>query len=235
VNHATAEPRYLRRDQVADSTGAVVAVDVLRAFTTSAYAFAAGARHIFLCADVDEALAFKAANPRVLAMGEDHGRRIDGFEFSNSPVEVSRADLDGATLVQRTSAGTRGVVAARSAARLWCAGLVNASATAAAVRSADLGAPTYVITGDFPDRPELSGHDDRLTAQLIERARIDAPLEADVTAKMVAASDEAARTLALGGDHVDPEDILYATRVDLFDFAMEAVRTADGLRLQQCT
>jgi phosphosulfolactate phosphohydrolase-like enzyme len=106
VNRATAEPRYLRRDQVADIDGAVVAVDVLRAFTTSAYAFAAGARQIFLCADVDEALAFKTANPGVLAMGEDHGRRIRGFDFSNSPVEVSKAELDGATLVQRTSAGT---------------------------------------------------------------------------------------------------------------------------------
>jgi hypothetical protein len=48
---------------------------------------------------------------------------------------------------------------------------------------------------------------------------------------MVASSDEAARTLALAGDHVDPEDVAYATRVDLFDFAMEVARTADGLRL----
>src|SRR5215467_3701560 len=109
------EPRYLRRDEVEGITGAIVAVDVLRAFTTSAYAFAAGASHIFLCADVDEALAFKAANPGAVAMGEDRGRRIHGFDFSNSPVEVSKADLDGVTLVQRTSAGTRGVVAARAA------------------------------------------------------------------------------------------------------------------------
>jgi 2-phosphosulfolactate phosphatase len=231
VNRATAEPRYLRRDQVDGINGAVVAVDVLRAFTTSAYAFAAGARHIFLCADVDEALAFKVANPGVLAMGEDRGRRIRGFDFSNSPVEVSKADLDGVTLVQRTSAGTRGVVAARAATRLWCASLVNASATAAAVRASGLGTPTYVITGDFPDRPDRSGHDDRLTAQLIDRARTGVPLEADVTAQLVASSDEGARTLALAGDDVDPEDVAYATRIDLFDFAMEVDRTADGLRL----
>jgi 2-phosphosulfolactate phosphatase len=232
VNRTTAEPRYLRRDQVDGIIGAVVAVDVLRAFTTSAYAFAAGACHIFLCAGVDEALAFKAANPGVLAMGEDRGRRIRGFDFSNSPVEVSKADLDGVTLVQRTSAGTRGVVAARAATRLWCASLVNASATAAAVRASGLGTPTYVITGDFPDRPDRSGHDDRLAAQLIDRARTGVPLEADVTAQVVASSDEAARTLALAGDDVDPEDVAYATRVDLFDFAMEVDRTADGLRLR---
>ena len=55
--------------------GAVIAVDVLRAFTTAAYAFGAGAKHIYLVADVDEALAFKAAHPGALAMGEDGGRR----------------------------------------------------------------------------------------------------------------------------------------------------------------
>jgi phosphosulfolactate phosphohydrolase-like enzyme len=33
--------------------GAVVTLDVIRAFTTAAYAFAAGAREIFLCGTVD--------------------------------------------------------------------------------------------------------------------------------------------------------------------------------------
>ncbi len=126
-------------------------IDVLRAFTTAAYAFAAGARHIYLVADVDEALAFKAATPGVLAMGEIHGRRPPGFDFSNSPTEVAAADLTGRVVVQRTSAGTQGVVAARSAARLWCAGLATASATATAVRASGLGPPAYVITGwSFP-------------------------------------------------------------------------------------
>src|SRR5262249_40456686 len=89
------QPRYVRRDQVGDVGGAVVAVDVLRAFTTAAYAFAAGANHIYLCDSVEEALTFKAGNLDVLVMGEDHGRRVTGFDFSNSPVEVSKADLGG--------------------------------------------------------------------------------------------------------------------------------------------
>jgi 2-phosphosulfolactate phosphatase len=225
--------RYLRRDQIGDVGGAVVAIDVLRAFTTAAYAFGAGASHIFLFADVDEALEFKAANAGLLAMGENHGRRIPGFDFSNSPVEVGGADLDGRILVQRTSSGTRGVVAAASAARLWCASLVCASATAAAVTSSGLGPPSYLITGWFPDKPCDSGCDDLLTAQLIERARTGAPVDADATAKRVAESDEASRTLALGGDHVHPEDIELATEVDRFDFAMEVVRTEGLLRLDR--
>jgi 2-phosphosulfolactate phosphatase len=225
--------RFLARWEVADVDGAVVAVDVIRAFTTAAYAFAAGARHIFLVDSVAEALALKADNARLLVMGEDRGHRPPGFDFSNSPVEIAAADLDGRTLVQRTSAGTRGVVAAKSATRLWCASLVCASATAAAVRSSGLGDPTYVITGNVEDDPELNGADDLATAHLIDRARRGDQLDAGGTAHFVANSGEARRTLTLGRGHVDPDDIVYATRVDAFDFAMEVQRVCNRLRLDK--
>jgi 2-phosphosulfolactate phosphatase len=218
---------------VAGVEGAVVVVDVIRAFTTAAYALAGGARHIYLVDSVAEALAVKAADPDILVMGEDRGRRPLEFDFSNSPVEIAGADLAGRVLVQRTSAGTRGVVAARSATRLWCASLVCASATAAAVRASGLGEPTYVITGRFEDRPERQGIDDLATAQLIDRARIGVDLHAVRTAEFIANTDEATRTLTLGHGHVDPDDIAYATRVDAFDFAMEVHRVGDRLRLDK--
>jgi 2-phosphosulfolactate phosphatase len=225
--------RFLPRWEVGDITGAVVAVDVIRAFTTAAYAFGAGASHIFLVDSVDEALALKAEDPGLLAMGENCGRRPDGFDFSNSPVRIAAADLSGRVLVQRTSAGTRGVVAARSATRLWCASLVCASATAAAVSASGLGAPTYVITGRQPpdsDRPS-SGSDDLAAAELIERARTGVDLDAECTAAFLLDCEEATRTLSLGPDHADPDDILFAARVDAFDFAMEVERVGHLLRL----
>jgi len=212
-----------------EAVGAVVVVDVLRAFTTAAYAFAAGARRIWLVGSVDEALAMKAAHPGMLAMGEDLGRRVAGFDYSNSPAELAGADLGGRELVQRTSAGTRGVVAASSAARRWCASLVCASATAAAVAGSGLGDPTYVISGWRDD--EHPGEDDQETARLIERVRTGEPIRARETAKAVAESREAAVTLGLGAGHVDPRDIDLATSIDAFDFAMEARRSANGLEL----
>ena len=214
-------------------TGPVVVVDVIRAFTTAAYAFGAGAEAIYLVAGVDEALQFAAARPGVLAMGENHGRRPEGFDFPNSPAMVSRADLRGRTLVQRTSAGTQGVVGAHRAKRLWAASLACASATARAVQAAELGAPTYVITGCFADRPDTTGDDDRLTADFIEQARLGADLDVDATAQALLATKEAARTLALGPDHCDPLDIEFAARIDAFDFAMEVVRDEHGLRLER--
>ena len=172
----TDEARYLARWELDDVGGVVVAVDVIRAFTTAAYALAGGASAIWLVAGVDEALELAAAIPGALVMGEEHGRRPPGFHLSNSPVHVSEADVDGRVIVQRTSAGTQGVVAARAAERLFAASLVCASATAAAVEATALGVPTYVITGRFPDKPD-GGEDDLLTAQLIERARTGRPLQ----------------------------------------------------------
>lgn len=225
--------RYLARWELDGVSGVVVAIDVIRAFTTAAYAFGAGASSILLVAEVDEAVQLARSIPGALAMGEDHGRRPDAFAFSNSPVQIARADVGGRTLVQRTSAGTRGLLAATDADRVFAASLVVASATAraAAAASADGAAPTYVITGRFPDRPDR-GTDDLLTAQLIERARTGQDLDLVATAAAVRDSDEAARTLALGGTDVDPDDIAFATEVDRFDFAMEAHRV--GGRVELC-
>lgn len=229
--------RFVSTDEVAGTTGAIVVVDVIRAFTTAACAFAAGAERVHLVADVADALAFKAAHPGVIAMGEDHGLRPDGFDLPNSPVLALEADLAGRTIVHRTSAGTRGAVAAMgSATRLWCAALVTASATAAAVTASGLGAPTYVITGRFPprpDRPARSGDDDRLTAEHIESIRHGRDPDRGAVAAAVAGTDEVARTLALGDGHVHPDDIAAATDVDRFAFTMEATITAGHLHLDR--
>ena len=45
----------------------------------------------------------KANRPGTLAMGEDRGLRIPGFDFANSPAEVAADDLRGA--VEEVHAG----------------------------------------------------------------------------------------------------------------------------------
>ncbi|MEO6627324.1 MAG: 2-phosphosulfolactate phosphatase [Aquihabitans sp.] len=225
--------RYVSTPGVVGVGGPVVVVDVIRAFSTAAYAFGAGARCIYLVASVEEALAFKAAHAGSIAMGEDRGLRPDGFDLPNSPALAAAFDMNGRIVVQRTSAGTQGVVAASSASRLWCASLRCASATAAAVRAAGLGAPTYVITGWFADRPDRPGSDDRLTAEHIESIRLADAVDHAEVARRVADSDEATRTLALGPAHCHPDDIALAVDVDRFAFAMEVTSDEFGLRLDR--
>ena len=104
-------------------------VDVFRAFTTAAFCIAAGAREIVLVNDHEQALAMKRADPALFLTGEIEGRPIAGFDVGNSPSAIERLDLSGRRVVQRTSSGTQGVVAASGASAIVLGSFVIAAAT----------------------------------------------------------------------------------------------------------
>jgi 2-phosphosulfolactate phosphatase len=99
--------------------GVVAIIDVFRAFTTAAVALANGASRIVMVGSIQQALALRASGAGQVCMGEVSGRAPDGFDFGNSPFEVSKVDFRGKTIIQRTSAGTQGIVAAGQAERLY--------------------------------------------------------------------------------------------------------------------
>ena len=116
--------------------GAVAVIDVLRAFTTAAAVLANGASRIIMVGAVKEAIKLRDDGLGQICLGEVGGQAPPGFDFGNSPFEVADADLTGKTVIQRTSAGTQGIVAAaRHAQVLYAASLVTATATARALRS----------------------------------------------------------------------------------------------------
>src|SRR5262249_39761965 len=123
------------------ATGAVAVIDVFRAFTTAAVALANGASRIVMVRTVEEALALRKGGIGEVCMGEVRGRAPDGFDFANSPFEISTIDFCGKTIVQRTSAGTQGIAAASKAHRLYAASLVTAEAT---VNGLLLGSPERI-------------------------------------------------------------------------------------------
>ena len=128
-------------------TDTVVAIDVLRAFSAAAYALAAGADSIALVATVEEAFAMKDRLPGVLLMGEVEGLPIEGFDFGNSPAPFETLDLCGRRLVQRTSAGTQGIVRSGRARHLLGASFCCAGATAEYLRRLNPERIALVPTG----------------------------------------------------------------------------------------
>jgi len=115
----------IRIESLLDGTrraaGVVAGIDVLRAFTTAAVALANDANCIV---NVDKALCLRAAGVVQICMGEVKGHAPDAFDFSNSPFELSRAHLRGKSIIQRTSAGTQGIVATIAAECRYAAALV---------------------------------------------------------------------------------------------------------------
>jgi 2-phosphosulfolactate phosphatase len=149
----------------ANCDGIAVVIDVLRAFSTAAYAFAAGAREIYLVATVEEALSLHGVLPHARTMGEVRGRKIPQFHFGNSPAEFLDIKLEGSTLIQRTSAGTQGVVRSTNATHIFCASFVCAAALAAHLRR--LAPPKICLVATGVEE-ELGGDADIACADYLE-------------------------------------------------------------------
>jgi len=131
----------------AAAEGTVVIVDVYRAFTTAAVAFARGVKKIVLVAEVADAIKAKQAGQGDFTAGEVDGKKPAGFDFGNSPYELACADVAGKTMILSTRAGVVGAMGATKAERLYGCALVNAAATARAVLSESPKLVTIVAMG----------------------------------------------------------------------------------------
>ncbi len=109
-------------DRARNANGTVAVIDSFRAFTTAAVALANGVSLIIMVGSVEEALALRAGESGGICMGEVRGEAPDGFDYGNSPFEIGTVDLSGKTIIQRTSAGTQGIVAASTQADRLYAG-----------------------------------------------------------------------------------------------------------------
>ena len=59
----------------------------------------------------------------------------EGFDFGNSPYQITLADLSGTTLIHTTSAGTQGIANASMASEVITGAFVNAKAIASYIQS----------------------------------------------------------------------------------------------------
>lgn len=195
--------------------GHAVIVDVFRAFTTAAFCIAAGAREIVLLADHEQALAMKRADPSLFLTGEIDGRPIQGFDVGNSPSAIEHLDLAGRRVVQRTSAGTQGVVAASNAQEILLGSFVIASATARHL-SRRAGEMTVVAMGRNGVMP----------------ADEDEACAAYIAAQLMGRPTDVPSMIAKLWENEDPNwpewfprrDAELACEVDRFDFALPVTR-----------
>jgi 2-phosphosulfolactate phosphatase len=206
------------------ATGAVAVIDVFRAFTAAAVVLANGASRIVMAGTIEEAFALRDAGVGQVCLGEVRGRAPDGFDFGNSPFEVAKVDFSGKTVIQRTSAGTRGIVAATHADRLYAASLVTASATARALASGDSGRVALVAIGD---NGTARTDEDELCALHLRNLLQGRPGNPEALRQLILASGEIARFNDPARPHLHTGDVDIALDIDRYDFAIR-VTTEDG-------
>ena len=200
------------------ATGTVAVIDVFRAFTSAAVALANGALSIVMVRTVEEAFKLREAGIGQICMGEARGRAPPGFDFGNSPFEISGVDFGGKKIIQRTSAGTQGIVAAgKRAERPYAASLVTAEATVRALLSASPDQISLVAMGDNG----LKRTDEDELCAIHLRNRLEGrPGDPDAIRRLILAGGEVGRFYDLSRPYLHPEDVDIAVDSDRYDFAI---------------
>ncbi|WP_329183443.1 2-phosphosulfolactate phosphatase [Streptomyces sp. NBC_01428] len=209
------DTRFLAIAELDDAPSVAVVVDVMRAFTVAAWAFARGAEKIVLAESLDEALALKARHPGWVALKD--GPPAPGFDAVNSPGMLRSVDLGGRTVVQKTTAGTVGALAVKEASLVLCAGFVVAEATARLLRIHAADQVTFVVTGE-----DGRADEDLACAQYIARRATEADTDADAFLRRAGGSRAAAELAQGVRQGVHPDDVALCLELDRFPFAMVA-------------
>jgi len=204
----------------------VVVIDVLRAFTVTAYALGGAAVECRMAAGVEEALELSARIPGSVVSAEVEGLPVEGIPVSNSPTMVRDLDLRGRVLVQRTSSGTQGVLAAASAERLYAGSLVVAAATAGAIRAAAPELVTLVASGWDRGHPE-----DEACARYLESLILEKPADLEALLAPFRQTDRYHSFAAGEWPGLPPTDLELSLCPNVFDFAMPVSRNGLSVRI----
>lgn len=219
---------YTNLETCREARGMVVVIDVIRAFTNAAFAFSRGATEIYPVSGVEEALQLKARTPGSLACGEVGGLPPEGFDFGNSPSQTSLLDLNGKIIIQRTGAGTQGIVRSVNADRMVAASFVVAQPTVNYIQKISPAAVTFVITGQTYD----GGEEDLACAEYLEAVLLGTAADPFPYLDRARRSRDA----SVFHDSHHPEfpsnDIEECTSLDRFNFAMPVTRE-NGLHVMR--
>ena len=213
---------YTSLESCHTAKGIVLIIDVLRAFTTAAYAFSRGTKEIRLVNTVEDALELKSKLPNAKIMGEVGGFPPAGFDFGNSPTRILEHDLTDTILIQRTSAGTQGAVRSVNADVMLATSFVIAKATMDYVLQLKAEQITFVVTGGVDNAEDLA------CAEFLEKQFTGQVVKADEYIRRVVTSQDAFQHMA---DHPQfpKSDLDYCTRINAFDFAMPITREHNQL------
>ncbi len=210
-------------DGAKQARGTAVIIDVFRAFTTAAFIFANGAETIIPVGTVEEALKLRRLNPGWLITGEVHGNKVLGFDFGNSPDEVSKVDFTGKTVIQRTSSGVQGILAASGAEEVLLGSFVMAEATVQQIMRWDPGVVSIVAMGWEGEIPAI---EDELCAEYLESRLRDQHPDFPDMVRRIRATPSGAKFFDTTQSQFREGDFHAAVSLDKFPFALRVNRSS---------
>ena len=205
--------------------GVVVIIDVFRAFSVACYAFDSGAIQYIAVGDAKSAFELQKRYSNSVLVGEREEKKIEGFDFGNSPTEILKVNLKGKTVIHTTTAGTNGLVNAKNASLLLTGSFVNADAIVKYIKTLK---PEHVTLVAMGYRAETTAEEDVLCARLIsERLKGQKPdFQKQLTDLKTGSGSRFFNPKNI--DFSPPTDFFLCTMIDRFDFVLRAERRYDG-------
>jgi len=151
----------------------VVVVDIFRASATIITALANGATKIKAVSTVEEALDFQKRG--YLAAGERGGRKVEGFDLGNSPLDCTPNVVGQKPVVLTTTNGTRSINASMSAKAVAVGSFLNISALVHYLKSSEC--PILILCAGWKDFVNLE--DTMFAGALIEELGDDCIADSD--------------------------------------------------------
>ena len=200
-----------------EAQGLAVIIDVFRAFTTAAHVFANGAESITPVLTVEESFRLKELNPDWLQIGEEGGLMVEGFDYGNSPYDASLADFSGRTVIQRTGAGTNGVVNAGGADERVLGSFVMAEAIVRYIKKRAPAVVSLVAMGNVGVEP--NEEDESCAEYIEERLKGESPNFAEMK-RRIRAAPSGAKFFDPSRPQFKEEDLHLAMELDRFGFVL---------------
>ncbi len=209
-----------------EAEGTTVIIDVFRAFSVACYAYDSGAASIIATGDPSEAFRLKQVYRNSVLAGERNERKIEGFDFGNSPTEILQTDLSGKTFIHTTTAGTSGLVSASKAGEVITGSFVNASAVARYILQQRPERVSLVAMGY---RAEIPAEEDLLCAGYIKSVLTGDPYgDIDERIKDLRHSSGRRFFSPANIEFSPPSDFFLCTMRDRFNFVLKGIRRPDG-------
>lgn len=208
-----------------NAKGIAVIIDVFRAFSVACYAFDSGAVRIIATSDVQEAFKLKKNYKNSVLVGERDERKIEGFDFGNSPTEIIKADLTGRTVIQTTTAGTQGLINATQADAVITGSIVNAGAIIRYIKAIN---PEHVSLVAMGYRATESAAEDLICAEMIASELNDKKF---VPGNRISDLQNSSGKRFFDQANLEfspPTDFFLCTMLNRFDFVLKATRRFDN-------
>jgi 2-phosphosulfolactate phosphatase len=210
-------------DLTLPESNANIVIDVVRAFTVAHYAFLRGAEKILLVPDVEGALEVRRKLPKVLLAGEVDGLPIEGFDLGNSPCRFAASDLEGKTIVQKTTNGVKAALHSLEAPLVIVTGFTNARATAEYLKKHFGGTDARInLVASHP-----SGDEDLACAEYIRSLIAGEGMQSDEVRDRIYACETVKKFFDPSRPEFDANDIGYCAECLPAEFVM-AVAQKEG-------